>query len=248
VCLLSIAWQVHPDYPLVFLGNRDEFHARPTAAADWWQDNPDVLGGIDLEAGGSWLGVNRTGRFAVVTNRPDLPAPGASARSRGELVTAWLKNEPSSAIDLLPERNLLYGGFSLLLAKPGKLERLSGGNGTSQLERTEIPPGITGLSNTSPDDPWPKLAWLNQQLADTLDAGTPDEEQLINLLLRTEPVSDTTGQDVSVLPFVTGDHYGTRSATVVLIDRRGECVFYERRFGPGGHPRGDSRFCFPLAV
>ena len=80
MCLLSLAWQAHADYPLVFVGNRDEYHARPTAAADWWADAPDILGGRDLEAGGSWLGVSKQGRFAVVTNRPDLPAPEVAPR------------------------------------------------------------------------------------------------------------------------------------------------------------------------
>ena len=75
MCLLSLAWQAHPDYPLIFVGNRDEYHARPTAAADWWQDRPDILGGRDLQAGGTWLAINRKGDFGVVTNRPDLPAP-----------------------------------------------------------------------------------------------------------------------------------------------------------------------------
>jgi len=62
------AWKAHPDYPLVFAGNRDELHARPALAAGFWDDAPQVLGGRDLTAGGTWLGVTVTGRFAVVTN------------------------------------------------------------------------------------------------------------------------------------------------------------------------------------
>ncbi|MDP6435777.1 MAG: NRDE family protein [Gammaproteobacteria bacterium] len=245
MCLLSIAWQVHPDYPLVFLGNRDEFHARPAAAADWWQDNPDVLGGIDLEAGGSWLGMNRAGRFAVVTNRPDLPAPETNARSRGELVTAWLKNETPSAIDLLSERNALYGGFGLLLATPGKLQRLTGGNG-AELRQDDLPAGIYGLSNTAVDDPWPKLTWLNHQLGHLLETGPPDHGTLLELLLYDEPVAADTEPRVAAVPFIEGADYGTRSASVVTVNNAGHCRFTERRFGPGGRPMGTSEFDFQV--
>ena len=67
MCLVSVAFNAHPDYPLILIGNRDEYHARPSAAADWWDDPADVLGGRDLEAGGTWLAVNRQGRVGVVT-------------------------------------------------------------------------------------------------------------------------------------------------------------------------------------
>jgi uncharacterized protein with NRDE domain len=247
MCLLSIAWQVHPDYPLVFVGNRDEYHARPSASADWWDDNPDILGGRDLEAGGSWLGVNKQGRLAVVTNRPDLPAPGTHARSRGELVNAWLSNDPgASAIDKLAQRASRYGGFSLMLAEPNKLTRVSGGHGLNGLETVKLEPGVSGLSNTAPDDPWPKLTWLNQQLEAHLTRGEPDPEALMEFLLRTEPVPSGPPTGVSGLPFVTDQEYGTRSSSVITLNSAGECRFLERRFGPGGRPGGRSDYCFRI--
>ena len=247
MCLVSIAWQVHSEFPLIFVGNRDEFHARPSAETGWWDDQPDILGGRDLEAGGSWLGVSRQGRFAVVTNRPDLPPPPAGARSRGELIPAWLNSDDNEVmLDKLEKRNDSYGGFSLLLADNHDLWLVSGGHATGQLVRTKLSPGITGLSNTAPDDPWPKLDWLNQELEELLDTSSPSHPALLEPLLRDSPVPDRSGEDVSVLPFIVGQRYGTRSASVVTIDRKGECRFTEKRFGPGGTTTGESSFRFQI--
>ena len=184
MCLLSVGWQSSDDYPFVFVGNRDEFHARSSAAADWWSDAPDVFGGRDLVAGGSWLGINRDGRFAVVTNRPDLPAPDDTdlALSRGDLVSDWLTEPAATATESfsttdLGKRSPRYGGFSLLVADnvtqgpDGGFRLCSGGNGADKLRATILQPGITGLSNTAPDNPWPKLVWLNQQLDALINAG-----------------------------------------------------------------------------
>ena len=245
MCLLSVAWKLHPDYPLIFVGNRDEYHARPTAAADWWDEYPAILGGRDLAAGGSWLGISRQGRLAVVTNRPDLPAPAQGARSRGELVTRWLTNEESFT-EKLRQQSQHYGGFSLLLAESGQLQRVSGGNGTRQLTQAILPPGINGLSNTAVDQPWPKLRWLNQQLEAQLTDSPPNIESLMGLLMQATPVPGSDTGAVSGLPFVTGEHYGTRSSSVVTINASGACQFVERRFGPNGQPLGESAYEFDV--
>src|SRR6202789_4609381 len=71
MCLVLVVWRMHPRYPCVLAATRDEFHARPTASAGWWPDHPAILAGRDLEAGGTWLGVTRTGRFAALTNYRD---------------------------------------------------------------------------------------------------------------------------------------------------------------------------------
>ena len=252
MCLLSLAFNAHPDFPLVFTGNRDEYHARPTSNAHWWDDVPDVLGGRDLQAGGTWLAINKSGRFGVVTNRPDLPAPDHDSKSRGELITGWLGN--SDVISNLPKQHLNYGGFSLLLAKPGALQLISGGNGAGKLLIQSLGNEITGLSNTAADQPWPKLTWLNQQLAAHLHqvaTGKPDTAHLMSLLARTDPVP---GNDlhpnlrgVASTPFVKGQKYGTRCSTVITISRKGKCNFVERSFGPGGAEAGESAYSFTLA-
>ena len=243
MCLVSIAWKVHPEFPLVFVGNRDEFYERPSAAADWWTDQPDILGGRDLEAGGSWLGVNDSGRFAVVTNRPDLAAPQIDALSRGELVTGWLANP--SIIEQLPEQHERYGGFSLLLATRDELFRISGGNGVDELEHIELPPGIYGLSNTAPEDPWPKLNWLNEQVGKLLDGGDCNHDALMQPLLKDQPIADDIEPLVAALPFIRGDGYGTRCATVVTVNRHGAGQLTERSFGPEGAELGTVTHSFP---
>jgi uncharacterized protein with NRDE domain len=257
MCLLSVAWQSGHDYPFIFAGNRDEYHARASAAADWWHDAPDVLGGRDLVAGGSWLGLNRDGRFAVVTNRPDLPAPDQGALSRGDLVSTWLTRQEtiteSDSVAQLAESSSRYGGFSLLLgnAQPGHAERLrqiSGGNGLDGLLCVTLPPGISGLSNTAPDAPWPKLQWLNQELTRLTRTTKPDPEMIFGLLQRQAAVPDTDQTGVPVTPFISGSVYGTRCCTVIMVNHDGHCQFIERRFGPEGRATGESVFEFDLTA
>jgi uncharacterized protein with NRDE domain len=246
VCLLSLAYKAHPDFPLVFAGNRDEYHARESAPATWWPDEHNVLGGRDLVAGGTWLGITRSGRFGVVTNRPDLPPPDDGPLSRGELVTGWLTD--TDTINKLPAQHTRYGGFSLLLADDQSLQLVSGGNASGAMISRRMESGVTGLSNTTPDQPWPKLQWLNQQLTNQLAEGKPDVERLMSLLTRTEPVPDSASKGVPATPFVVGEEYGTRCSTVITISVRGECEFLERRFGPGGKPDGESACSFGLEV
>ena len=86
MCLVLVVWKVHPLYPCVVAANRDEFHARPAAAADWWPDHPQILAGRDGQAGGTWLGLTRAGRFAALTNYRDPEQRRVDAPSRGALV------------------------------------------------------------------------------------------------------------------------------------------------------------------
>jgi uncharacterized protein with NRDE domain len=244
MCLLSLAFNAHPDFPLVFVGNRDEYHARPTAAAGWWEDADNILGGRDLEAGGTWLAISKTGRFGVVTNRPDLPAPEQHGLSRGELVTGWLDH--TDTLTRLTEQHMHYGGFSLLLVEQNSLHLVTGGNGAGKLTTDAPGNGVTGLSNTAPGQPWPKLTWLNQQLATHLSEGEPNPEFLLSLLARTEPVPGSASHGVPATPFVAGEQYGTRCSTVITISRHGECDFVERSFGPGGTEAGESAYSFKL--
>lgn len=254
MCLISAAWRYSEEYPFVFVGNRDEYHARPSAAADWWDDAPDVLAGRDLVAGGSWLGVNRRGKFAVVTNRPDLPAPGQDALSRGALVAEQLTDgqaHPDWRRNL--ERDAQrYGGFSLLTGTinpqaPGELYCYSGGNGIDELEALSLKPGVFGLSNTALEHSWPKLIWLNLQIGALLDKPNAVVEDLFALLLRRDPVPDADDEGISARPFIVGDEYGTRSATVIMVNQKSQCLFIERRFGPGGTPLGETCEQFMLA-
>jgi len=114
MCLVVLAWQQHPEFPLIIAGNRDEFHGRPTERASWWSDAPDIVGGRDLQAGGTWLALHRKGRFATVTNFRDAELPSAKYRSRGHLVTDFL-NGADAPRTLAPG---IYGLSNALLDSP----------------------------------------------------------------------------------------------------------------------------------
>jgi len=251
MCLVAIAWQVHARYPLILLGNRDEFHQRPTVAAGWWPEAGQVFGGRDLQAGGSWLGVTRGGRLAVVTNNPLRPPDSSRDRSRGALVRDWLTGNGDSGdfLDRVAIEEARYPGFSLLV---GTLDTGLEGFVTpadSLGNRWRLPAGITVLSNSSRDAPWPKVGWLEQALDGYLrrpmpETG-PDPEELLSLVGRrmpvAEPEDDTPLARARVTPFVAGADYGTRAATLILADADGGWRCVERRFGPGGIPTGESQ-------
>lgn len=251
MCLVAVAWQVHPDYPLLLLGNRDEFHQRPTVPAGWWPEAGHVFGGRDLRAGGSWLGITRHGRVAVVTNNPRRPPGDGHTRSRGALVHAWLTGEASAGafLDTVDNSVAHYAGFSLLV---GTLDGGLDGYVTpagSLGARWRLPGGITVLSNSPREAPAPKVSWLEQALAGyfrrAMRATGPDPEELLALMARRMPVAEPEADSglarAPVTPFVTGDDYGTRATTLILADARGGWRCIERRFGPGGVPAGESR-------
>jgi uncharacterized protein with NRDE domain len=242
MCLILLAHKVHPDYPLVLAANRDERYSRPTAAAAFWGDHPQIYGGRDLEQGGTWLGITRSGRIAAVTNFRDGHAAKNSARSRGELVSAFLRgNQPGADyIEKVGREAQSYNGFSLIAGDLDELHYLS--NRGSHV--TAIAPGIHGLSNHLLDTPWPKVEQGKKILAGLLQHET---QELIDGLLAV--LADRAVAPDHMLPdtgigvphervlspaFIISPAYGTRSSTVVLVDRHGQVVFIERSFGERG--------------
>lgn len=251
MCLVAVAWRVDPHFPLILIGNRDEFHARPSAAAEWWPDAPSVFGGRDLKAGGSWLGIGRNGRLAVVTNNPLRPSSADRPLSRGALVQDWLTGSGTATnfLNGVAAREAHYGGFSLLVGDlTTGLEGFISPAG-SLGSRWSVPDGISVQSNSPREMPWPKVTWLERQLAAYLaNPNRPPDiaplaEDLFALLGRRMPVAtaddDSLLAGVRVRPFVSGIEYGTRASTVILADRRGGWTFLEQRFGPGGEPTGN---------
>src|SRR5712691_2616136 len=108
MCLIAIALHASK-YPLVIAANRDEDYARPTLAAHFWTDAPNILGGRDALHGGSWLAMTRAGRFAAVTNlRGSVRDP--QKRSRGELVSNFVRGdtEPQQYIEEVAARAAEY--------------------------------------------------------------------------------------------------------------------------------------------
>ncbi len=240
MCLILIARNAHPEFPLVVAGNRDEHYRRPTAAAAFWNDHPHVLAGRDLECMGTWLGVTRDGRFAALTNFRNPRARKTDAPSRGNLVSSFLecKIEPRAYIEKIAPKASNYNGFNLLLGDANELLCFSSHTGGVQA----LPPGIYGLSNHLLDTPWPKVARGKQRLRALL-AREPKAEALLDLLYDSEParedeLPDTgvgAGMERTLSPaLIVSDLYGTRASTAVLFGRDGNVSFTERTILPGG--------------
>ena len=238
MCLIAVAHGVDDRHTLVVAANRDERHARPSSDADWWTDAPEVLGGRDLTAGGTWLAVNRSGRFAAVTNIHEPGAP-AARKSRGLLVTDFL-GESAAGEDCsrsLGRRGADYGPFNLLLFDGAALHYVS-----NRANPAVLPAGIHGLGNSPLGAHWPKVRRAVQGLAAALDADDP-VEPLFELL--TERKCDPADERRYTHDlFVVGSEFGTRSSTVVLMGRDGEVTLVERRFDAGAKCTGESRFNF----
>jgi uncharacterized protein with NRDE domain len=252
MCLLVLAWKHHPRYRLILAGNRDEFHERPAAPLGWWQDDPRILGGRDLKAGGTWLGVARSGRFGIVTNYRDLQAPVEGAPSRGHLVPRFLTGatSPKEFLDDLRGAAPRYSGFNLLVGGARALYYFSnrGPNAPAVLA-----PGIYGLSNHLLDTPWPKLARTRKRFEELLTGADVAPEDLLTMLADREPALDdhlpSTGlppewERVVSAPFIVNERYGTRCSSVLFVERNGRTVLQERRFDAAGVQSGTSRFEF----
>lgn len=252
MCLILLAWRAHPDYPLVVAANRDEFFARPTAPAAFWQEAPQVLAGRDLEAGGTWLGVSRNGRFAALTNYRDPIRNKAGAPSRGALVSRFLTGmqRPEAYLEELEACSNRYNGFNLVFGDPRGLWCFSNcGEGERRLA-----PGVYGLSNHLLDTPWPKVARGKSALNAALCA-LPDEAPLFALLrddsIAPDDALPRTGVSLEwerllSAAFVRSPGYGTRSATVLLEDAAGNVRFIEQAFLPEAQPGERREFVFSL--
>src|SRR5882724_7114577 len=162
MCLLALAWRVHPDYPLILAGNRDERHARASAPAGFWSDAPAVLAGRDLEAGGTWLGITTTGRYAIVTNYREGLDPAKAPRSRGALTADFMRGDatPEQYLRSVEPQAQEYGGFNLMCGDRDSFWYLSNRGGSA----ARVAPGIHGLSNHLLDTSWPKVETAKARL------------------------------------------------------------------------------------
>ena len=252
MCLLAIAWRTSAQFPLVLAGNRDEFHDRPSAPANWWPDPASVLGGLDLRAGGSWLAVDQAGRLAAVTNVRRPGGGSAELRSRGHLVREFLTRRLDTAayLDHLRPTAASYGPLNLVVSDSRRLAFFSNQDG----EQRDLSPGVYGLSNATLDTPWPKVERIKDVLRDALQQEDP-APLLFAALADDAPAPDPALPDTGVgielerrlsAPFIRGADYGTRCSTVVVQTADGAMRFAERRFDAQGHPVGGSEFGFQL--
>ena len=252
MCLVLLVWRLHPQYPLVVAANRDEFHARPAARAGWWTDRPQILAGRDLQAGGTWLGVTRRGRFAALTNYRDPEQRRADAASRGALVAHMLASDTSVAEGLTYLRDVGagYNAFNLIFSDGERLGIFESALGTGR----ELPPGIYGLSNHLLDTPWPKVQDGKSRLESAL-SGLNDTAPLLILLRDDRPAPDDRlpGTGVSLewerllsSAFVRAPDYGTRCSTIIRIERAGRAYFDEWTWNSEGADIGRISLQFEL--
>jgi uncharacterized protein with NRDE domain len=238
MCLIIFAWQLDPMRPLIVAANRDEFHARPARPFAAWSDLPGVHAGRDLEAGGTWMGVGLENRFAALTNIRD-PKQIAGARSRGELVAAYLAGSisPSTYLQSVTDRLDKYAGFNLLVGDGRELWHLNSGSALPQ----RLAPGLYGLCNADLDTPWPKVERSKAAFMQALDAQDP--EPMFNLLGDRHVPRDAelpgTGvpletERLLASAFIVSPRYGTRTSTLLIQDAGGLCTVEERTFDPDG--------------
>lgn len=238
MCLIAFAWQAHADYPLVVVANRDEYYARPTQAAHFWDDQPQIFGGRDLTAGGSWMALSANGRFAALTNFRDAANINPDAKSRGSLVSDFLISDLCAkdyALSIRPQA-ASYNGFNLIVGDGKQMVYYC-----NQLQDISIlQPGIYALSNALLDTPWPKTRSARAKLGNWLkQPGGIDS--LLQLLNDPQTVEDELLPDTGIpyamekalsAQFIKLDHYGTRCTTALIINREGNAEFIEQRHYP----------------
>ena len=240
MCLLLIAIRAVPGKPLVLLGNRDEFRARASATAAPWQEDPRVVGGRDLVAGGAWLAVRTDGRHAAVTNvRSGLPA--TAPRSRGWLVRDFVLGDasPDDFLDAVHGDVESYGAFNLIVGD----RRETWAYGTADAAPRRLDDGVHVISNGRIGVHWPKTERLRQRFVEAIASDGVDDDALLDLLLDQQLPADAALPDTGVglelerllAPvFVRGSaQYGTRAGTLAHFDDDRGVVLRERIFEYG---------------
>ena len=250
MCLVAFAWNVHPRWRLVLAGNRDEFHARPTAPLAAWPDNR-VMAGRDLKSGGTWVGLGPRGRVAVITNVRDGMAPTFVGPSRGALPVDFLDGDAASLAHAAALAAVAgdYAPFNLVLADAEGCGYV--GNHPASGAHA-VPPGVHGLSNGAFDASWPKTRRLREALRAWVDAGLDDPAPLWQALADERLAPDAELPETGVgldlerrlsPAFIRGRDYGTRASTLILVGHDGESRIHERRFGPDGVFEGETVLC-----
>lgn len=241
MCLIAFHLQDHPRYAFIMAANRDEFYDRPTAPARFWEEHPELLAGKDLLAGGTWLGISKTGRIAALTNYRDPLSVQQDLISRGDIVKDFLVSSEHATqfIDKLESQRMCYNGFNLLLGTPDELHYYS--NMTSSGH--PVPEGTHALSNKFLNTPWPKVdtaRTLLSQYAETTQE--IDHEILLDLMVKTDQADDHQLPDTGVgldlerklsSMFIHMPNYGTRCTTVITVTHEGQVAFTERSYAEG---------------
>lgn len=253
MCLIFFALKQHPTYKLIVAANRDEFYERKTAPAKYWEDHPDILGGRDLQASGTWMAMNKKGKISMITNYRDPMHINAQAPSRGQLVSDYLVNgdKPDDYLKTLTDRAPLYNGFNLVVGNPDELWYLSNyGKGIQKLES-----GLYGLSNHLLDTPWPKVQQGKVKFNSAIKDSALEADALFELLYDEQRAEDQLLPETGIglereralsSMFIKTNGYGTRSSTVILISNDNQVLFSERVYELDTFAYQTNRFQFPI--
>ena len=270
MCILFVAVNQHPDYPLIIAANRDEFFARPTTASHFWPDSPEhpvnspeppvnnlerlLIAGKDEQAGGTWMGITGNGRLAALTNIRDPKKIKKNAITRGALVSQYLKGQQrqDEYLALLQRSKHQYNGYNLLFGPWHRLQVYN--NYLDQVET--LNKGLYRLSNASLNSPWPKINKGTAQLAEYCHEGhSIQTEKLFALLKNKHQAADAdlpkTGVPIELERrlssiFIQGEDYGTRSSTVLLIDKKQQITWQERTFDKRAVCVGQKNYNFEI--
>lgn len=257
MCLISIAIDVHPVYPLIIAANRDEFYTRPTGPLDFWDQNPEILAGKDLQSGGTWLGVTRKGKIAAVTNFRDPGSMTPWGQSRGHLVKDYLEGntQPDKYLAHIEKNKNSYSGFNLVLGDTGQLWWYSNKNGGI----IKLTAGIHAVSNHLLNTPWPKVKAIKRKMQKLIsNSRVIGPYEVLEMLFDRTPAPDDQLPDTGVNlqwermlspVFVESPDYGTRSSSVILVDKSGKLLFCERTFtNKNGAAAPEDTRCFEIQL
>lgn len=253
MCLIFISFKQHPTYKLIVAANRDEFYARETAPAKYWDDAPNILAGRDLVAGGTWMGMTKSGRISLLTNYRDVRNIKPDAPSRGHLVSRYLETNtpPEQYLKNIQPDSKAFNGFNLIVGDTDRLLYYS----NYQDKITKLQPGLFGLSNHLLDSPWPKVVRGKQKLGPFLTRPTLSADDLMEVLFDDVVALDTELPDTGLAPereralssmFIKAGNYGSRSTSVVLADYAGHVTFAERVYDTSTFSYKTSEFHFNI--
>ncbi len=244
MCLVVFAWRPNSRQPLLLLANRDEVHARTSAPLAQWSDRPEIYAGRDLEAGGTWLGLGKQGRFATLTNIRDSALP-LGEQSRGALVSDYLASEqtPQAYLQEVASQIQQYSGFNLLVSDLQSMWYLN----SIESRPIRLTEGVYALCNGSLDTPWPKLVRIRSAFSEHLEAS---DQALFELMHNEQRADDDQLPDTGVglamermlsSIFIRGEVYGTRATSLLRRFDDGRTTLDERSYAANGHFTGQER-------
>lgn len=249
MCIVFLAIDQHPDYRLIIAANRDEYHARPSAGMGFWKDHPQVLAGSDLQEGGTWLGLTRSGYFCTVTNYPEPSALTQKLNSRGQLVRQLLVDEPpvTESHQYLKNEGQTYRPFNLVFGNHANLHAYS----NREQEFARLEKGFHSVSNGPMNKAWPKVSHGVKKLTDLIVHGGKIDSRILTEFMQDRSLPSDNPPKPGTAPcfspiFIRGDLYGTRATTCLLFNGNNVHIT-ESSYEPSGKITGQQEFSIEVS-